>query len=179
MKTIGLLTCLLALSGCRSLDAGVVDTGEQENPRNPLAAAQFERLKTLDGEYVAIQGDGDASTGTPIRYHLTAAGKTLTETCFAGMPHEMLTTIYLDRGELVLTHYCAAGNQPHMVAEPGTSDRSIVFHCVGGGNLVDCSEPHMHRAEYTFGEDGSVSSLWTFYENGEAQNAEAFRLVKR
>ena len=67
------------------------------------------------------------------------------EIIFQGAEHEMVTVYHADGDEVVLTHYCVLGNQPHMKARPGGDGKQIVFECVGGTNLASERDKHMHQ----------------------------------
>ena len=75
--------------------------------------AALERLKTLAGTWRGhvVTEDGPPAT---VVYSVTAAGTAVTEALFPGTSHEMLTVYHLEGDDLVLTHYCAMGNQPRM-----------------------------------------------------------------
>ena len=47
----------------------------------------------------------------------TGGGSAVTETLFPGTAHEMMSVYHMDGDDLVLTHYCAGGNQPRMMLE--------------------------------------------------------------
>jgi hypothetical protein len=71
------------------------------------SAAAFARLKTLAGTWeVTDKATGRTSTWT---YEMTGRGTTLIEGAGG-----MMTAYHLDKGTLVLTHFCGAGNQPRM-----------------------------------------------------------------
>ena len=82
------------------------------------AQTQFEQLKRLAGDWIGNADHGDVKHEATISYKVTSAGRTVQETIFAGTPHEMVTMYHLDGDALLLTHYCAIGNQPRMKAEP-------------------------------------------------------------
>lgn len=174
-----LLALPLLVGACSSVRHLETGSPERVSPPNPRAAAQFERLKAMEGRWISVAGADSMMADVPVDYAMTAGGHTLVETCFVGMEHEMVTNVHLDAGQLALTHYCMLGNQPHMIAEPDTPEDTIAFQCVGGGNLDGCRELHMHRGTYEFQPDGSVVSNWTLFENGEALETHGFRLVRR
>ena len=78
---------------------------------------------------------------------------------------DMVTVYYIDRGELVLTHYCIAKNQPHMRAtlyNPRTGELNFDF--VDGGNMTSSDEGHMHSAKIHFIDSDHFSSEWEYME---------------
>ena len=86
--------------------------------------ALFERLKTLVGTWEGRWNPGD--TPTEVTYSLTGAGSVLVEDYLVGET-TMSTLYHLDGGDLMLTHYCSAGNQPRMKLSTLSDD---------GGRLV-------------------------------------------
>src|SRR5215470_11959827 len=72
----------------------------------------FEKLKTLVGRWEAQTDKGPAVA----TYQLISGGTVLLERVEMGGDHDMITAYYVDRNRLLLTHYCAAGNQPRMQA---------------------------------------------------------------
>src|SRR5438105_3520584 len=73
-------------------------------------SAAFEKLKKLAGTWVAADKDGKPTDQVVSVIKVTAGGSTVHETLFPGQPHEMVSVYHLDKGELVMTHYCALGN---------------------------------------------------------------------
>lgn len=159
---------LVALASCTSV-----------GPRapSPDARAQFERIQSLAGEWVAVEG-GDAPVGALVRYEVTSAGTAVLETLFAGEPHEMRTMYFLDGGELVLVHYCAAGNQPRMRAEPGTDTSTIRFDFDGGTNVDLDKGLHMHNATIRIVSPARLESEWTHWVDGKPGGSVRFVLAR-
>ncbi len=91
----------------------------------PAGPELFERLKSLVGEW---QGQWEpGGTETNVTYSLTGNGSVLVEDYRIGKT-TMLTLYHLDGDELMLTHYCSAGNQPRMTLSSVSSDASeLVF----------------------------------------------------
>src|SRR5215831_17550034 len=81
---------------------------------NP-AEERFAKLKALVGNWTMAGGDGSVA----VNYRLTGGGSALIETLFPGQDHEMMTVYTIDKGDVVLTHYCTMGNQPRMKAAAG------------------------------------------------------------
>ncbi|MDP6538332.1 MAG: hypothetical protein QF903_04405 [Planctomycetota bacterium] len=148
------LATLLLLGACSATPSG--------GPAAP-ARAQFERFVALEGDW-RITG-GDHTVGATHTYRTIANGSAVVETIFPGQPHEMVTVYHLDGPSLVLTHYCALGNQPRMVAEPGEGD-VVRFLFDSGGNLAADTDPHMHDARFTFVDAERFTSTWTQWDGG-------------
>ncbi len=78
----------------------------------------------------------------------------------------------LENGNLVLTHYCMAGNQPRMTARrfsPATGD--LAFDFAGGSNIAP-GAGHMHTARFKFTDPDHFSSNWQFVEAGKTKFTE-------
>lgn len=158
---------LLALASCAA-------TGQPAPV--PGAVEQFERLKRLEGEWVALAGEGDAPAGTLVRYHVTSGGTALVETVFCGTPHEMSTVYYLDNGALALVHYCL-GNQPRMLARESDAPDIVRFEFAGGANIGSATS-HMHAAEIRFTSEARVDTRWTQWKDGRPAGDVRLALVR-
>ena len=143
--------------------AGTVAQAADKSDANAVAA--FNKLKTLSGTWEATTKQGKSTTtyevisnGTAVVEHMEIAGES-----------PMLTVFHLDGNRLVLTHYCTAGNQPHMQAEAyDPVSNQIAFSFAGGGNLSDLNVGHMHTALFKFVNADTFSADWTFHKNGKA-----------
>ncbi len=78
----------------------------------------------------------------------------------------MLTVYHLDGDDLMLTHYCMAGNQPTMRATK-IGDDEVRFELSGITNLSAPGAGHMHRAVVRFQGPDRFTTAWTFREGGE------------
>ena len=88
--------------------------GVRVHPDSSEADSMLARIKQLAGEW-EMEDEGG------VRHHVatfsvTAAGSAVREIMFPGSEMEMTNLYHMDGSELVITHYCAAGNQPRMVA---------------------------------------------------------------
>ena len=140
-----------------------------------LAAAQapqpvepevaFERIKGLAGTWNAGGGPGG---GVKVEYRVTAGGRAVMETQYAGTDKEMVSVYHLDEERLVLTHYCVTGNQPRLRLDTAAStadDYRFVFD--GGTNLGSSYAPHLHQGAIRFLADGKVDAEWLFFVDGK------------
>ncbi len=133
------------------------------------AKAQFERLKTLDGKWTGDATHGGQPAGkVDVVYHVTAAGSAIEEKLFAGTEHEMITMYHMDGDSLMLEHYCAAGNQPHMVAHWDPNMDNIRFLCAAGGtNMKSESDMHMHSGVIHFVDKDHLEETWSGLDGGK------------
>lgn len=143
------------------------------------AAAQLERLKALAGTWTgtAAHGDGPAQDAT-VTWRVTGAGSAVVETLFPGTPHEMTTVYHLDGEALVLTHYCAAGNQPTMRALPSQDPSIIAFDFVRGSNMKP-GDHHMHSARLVLAGDDRLETEWVTWTGGKAAGTARFTLTRQ
>jgi hypothetical protein len=132
----------------------------------PDHKAAFDRLKTLAG---AWQGHHTTPDGPPmeVEYRLTGGGSALVERLFAGSPHEMTSVYYLDAGELVLTHYCAMGNQPRMKLVAGGQQGDLRFDFVGGTNLDVATSTHIHGGRISMPAPDRFDADWHVWSQGK------------
>jgi hypothetical protein len=142
------------------------------------ASAMFERLKSLQGEWQAKSPDMGTVRAS---YRLVAGGSALEEH-FTGdkIPGgEMVTVYHLDGNRLLLTHYCAAQNQPRLVAkrvDPAKGEVDFTF--LDATNLASPKAGHMHNARIQLVDADHFSSQWEFFENGKLKNTEATQYTR-
>mgnify|MGYP001559128827 FL=1 len=170
MKNLIALGVCLFLVSCASTSAG--------RGHNASAQAQFERLKTLEGEWITVAEDGAAEAGLTIRYHVASAGNTLVETMFPGTDEEMVTVYHKDGTDLVLTHFCAVGNQPQMRAQPGESPDEIRFRFTGGANVDPDKSLYMSSLDVRFVDSAHTVATWTHKQPGQEPLPLRFSLVR-
>jgi hypothetical protein len=132
----------------------------------PDHKAAFERLKTLVGSWQGhhTTPDGPAMS---VEYRLTGSGTALMERLFAGSPHEMLSVYHLEGGELVLTHYCAMGNQPRMKLVSGGKAGDLRFDFAGGTNLDAATSTHIHGGRIATPAPDRFDADWYVWSQGK------------
>jgi hypothetical protein len=156
----GLLLLALAVT------ARAGDKDEPKTPPPPKHPA-LEQLKKLSGEWVALDAEGKPTAQVVTVFRVTAAGSAVHETLFPGTAHEMVTVYHLDGKDLVLTHYCAMGNQPHLKYDPSSPDKTLRFQFAGGTNLNPEKDMHMHEGSITLTDDDHVEWSWQGYKDGK------------
>ena len=138
------------------------------------AQKTFESLKKLEGTWVESKGAGKPSL--KVVYKLTGAGSTLIETQLPGTPMEMVTVYHLDGPDnLMLTHYCAAKNQPTMKLLPGATAKEFKFDFVSGTNMKP-TDMHIHAVRYQLLSSDHIISEWVGYMDGKPAGTEKFDL---
>jgi hypothetical protein len=140
--------------------------------------AAFERLKTLAGTW---EGRAmDAKTGPPatVTYRVASGGTVVQETLFPASDHEMISMYHLVGGELVMTHYCAAGNQPRMKLDPqaSTPDK-LVFAFDGGTGFDPKKDGHVHSGFISWNGE-RLHNDWAGWHNGAEAGHHVFYLAR-
>jgi len=140
---------------------------EKHNPKDGAKNAGLEKLKKLAGTWVAVGEDGKPTETIVSVFKVTAAGSAVQETIFPGAPHEMVSVYHLDGKDLLMTHYCAAGNQPKMKLDPKAKDNELKFDFAGGTNLDPKKDMHMHEGLITILDDDHIQWSWVGYLDGK------------
>jgi hypothetical protein len=78
----------------------------------------------------------------------------------SGRPDHPVTLFHLDEDQLVLTHYCDAGNRPRMVGKVSPDGKTLEFDLVDLDG--DDSHGHMQRAVFTFIDENHHTEEWTY-----------------
>jgi hypothetical protein len=126
----------------------------------------LERVKKLAGTWVEADKDGKPTDKVVSVVKVTAGGSAVHETIFPGTPMEMVSVYHVDKGDLLMTHYCVLGNQPRMKADLSSPDK-IKWVFVGGTNLDPAKDTHMHGATVTITDDDHIEINGEAWENGK------------
>ena len=171
------------ITGLMLLTLTVVARGDDKPVIKPSAAkhAGLERMKKLAGTWVAAGKDGKPTAQVVSVIKVTAAGTADHETLFPGQPHEMVSVYYCDGADLMMTHFCALGNQPRMKADPKSPANQIKWVFAGGTNLDPAKDTHMHSATVTFIDDDHIEIAGEAWENGKpsANHCGCMKLVRK
>ncbi len=145
------------------------------------ARTAFAKLKTLEGEWKITHEDGKHGTKELKEvFKVTAAGSTVMETQHQGTGHEMVTMYHLDGKDLLVTHYCAAGNQPRLKLDlKASKPDSYVFVFDGGTNLNPDKDMHIHGLKLNFLENGKVEAEWEGWMDGKKGDTVKFPMSRK
>ncbi len=154
---------------------------KKDPSKSSPADARLERFKQLAGDWVGKHAGSGELEGKEVKinYKVTGNGSAVVETIMPGTDHEMVTVIHKDGDDLVLTHYCALGNQPHMKADARGDGDKIAFKFTGASNLKSEKDPHMHTATFTFVDKDTLKAEWTLYEEGKEKHTVVFELKRK
>jgi hypothetical protein len=133
----------------------------------------FERLKKLEGSWKRKASDTDIQ----VVFKLTGAGSALVETQFPGTSNEMVTVYHLDGNDLVLTHYCAAQNQPRMKLAAVKDPKVLQFNFVSVTNLKP-KAGYMRSVKYHLIDGDHYTAEWAYYANGKSAGSAKFELTR-
>jgi hypothetical protein len=143
------------------------------------SSPNLDTIKKLAGEWVAMDKDGKPTGPVVSRIEVTSGGKAVLETLAPGSDHEMLTIYTMEGKDLVLTHYCILGNQPHLKAEATNDPKKLAFKFIGGANIDPAKSNHMHEMTMTLVDDNHFRADWTRCEGGKACETHGFDLIRK
>jgi hypothetical protein len=85
---------------------------------------------------------------------------------------DMVSMFHMDGpNRLLLTHYCAVGNQPRMLGSVSPDGKIITFNFVDATNLSTPDVGHMQKMVLTLVDDNHHTEVWTFSDHGKEHSA--------
>jgi hypothetical protein len=175
MRARTALSLLLLVSAFAVAKADDKKTSRPDGAKHAL----LEQFKQLAGEWVGKEVGNGSEGEVHVKYKVTSNGSTIVETIFPGTEHEMITTIHQDGDDLVLKHYCALGNQPHMKARGKAGDKKIPFEFTHASNLKSEKDMYMHDVTFTFVDKDTLKTEWTHYRDGKPAGKAVFELKRK
>jgi hypothetical protein len=140
------------------------------------AQKSFDQLKTLAGSW-----EGKNSRGEPLRvtFRQTSGGSALMSE-IVGHGDDMVSMFNLDGpGRLLMTHYCAAGNQPRMVATTSPDGKTFTFNFLDASNLLSEQPGHMQSLVVTIVDSDHHTEDWDFLAKDGKSQHEHFDLQRQ
>ncbi|HEX8817334.1 MAG TPA: hypothetical protein VF753_17705 [Terriglobales bacterium] len=138
------------------------------------AQKSFDQLKTLTGTW-----EGKTSQGMPVTviFRETSGGSAILSEITG---HEdMITMFHLDGSRLMMTHYCAAGNQPRMAGALSPDGKTISFNFVDATNVSPAQPGHMEHLTVAMLDPDHHTETWEFAVNGGQKKMEVFDLKRK
>jgi len=167
------------IAGCFLIAGLSVRSWSHEPPVAKVMSPEFQEVKQLVGRWEGTStpmGPESKSGAVATEFRLTAAGSAIEENLFKGTPSEMVDMYTEVSGKLAMTHYCAMGNQPHMVmknAGPHKIDLEMV-----PTEGIDPNSSHMHQLTLEFPDADHLTERWTNYTNGKPSESVVFNMTR-
>ena len=161
MRILG-FTLALSLAACQTSGSHAVVSTDPAI-RTPL----FEALSALEGRWMGETSEG--STGES-QFFVSSGGTAVREIMMPGSDYEMTNMYTLHGNHLLMTHNCAAGNQPHMRATSLEGNR-IVFEPLGVSDLKATDEYYMGAMTLVIIDQDNIEQRWASCNNGKRDDA--------
>jgi len=131
------------------------------------AQRAFTAIKNMPGTW---EGKGEDGSALRVDFKVTARGSAILSEILG---HEdMVSMFHLDGPDrLLMTHYCAVGNQPRMQASLSPDGRIITFKFVDATDLAAPDAGHMQQMVLTLLDDNHHTEEWTFLDHGKEHKA--------
>lgn len=179
LRSVGILFTSAALVAGGAMLAGLTQNqpaaAQKAEPVEAAPAAapsMLDAIKKLEGTWTTEGPEGKPIVASI--YKVTAGGSAVREIMFPGSAHEMTNMYHLDRiGKdgahevLVVTHYCAAGNQPRMQCVKESAPGVFPFQFRDVTNLRDKDEGYMGGLTLTITDADHAVQEWTHYKEGK------------
>ena len=147
-----------ALAACILMIVSTVAFAQSDAQRS------FDQLKSLTGSW-----EGKNSMGEPVQvsYRTTSGGSALMSEIM-GHGEDMISMIHFDgANRLLLTHYCAVGNQPRMLASASPDGKTITFNFLDATNLGNPQSGHMDHVVIAMLDANHHTEEWNFTDHGK------------
>lgn len=167
------LLALLLVSACASHKPTAIASPTTSPADLDASAAWTRLLADLPGTWVATPDSGGA---LEISYRVVSRGQALLETFGADPSAQTISVYHPDGRALMLTHYCAQGNQVRLRASEVSPGR-IVFTYHDATN-VDPAQSVMHELVFVLAED-TLERTEIYQAHDGARETSVMRLARR
>jgi len=139
------------------------------------AQKAFTAIKSMPGTW---EGKGHDGNTFQVTFKVTGGGSAVQSEIL--VPNEdMISMFHMDGpNRLLLTHYCAVGNQPRMEASVSPDGKVITFNYVDATNLSSPDAGHMQKMVLTLIDADHHTEEWTFVDHGK-EHKEVFDLHRK
>jgi len=139
------------------------------------AQKAFSAIKGMPGTW---EGKGPDGRPLQVTFKVVSGGSAVESEIL--VPNEdMISMFHLDgANRLLLTHYCAAGNQPRMQAGFSPNGKTITFTFVDATNLATPDAGHMQKMILTVLDENHHTETWVFADHGKEMK-EVFDLRRK
>jgi hypothetical protein len=153
----------------------------QTEKKKTEAQVSFNKMKSLEGEWTGrvtvAEHPENNNDAIHISLRVTSMGNALVHEMHGeGRPDHPVTMVYVENGQLTLTHYCDAGNRPRMTGKLAADGKTVEF------GFMDVTGPmtygHMHNAKFTAVDADHHTEDWVFMEPGDKMAHAHMELVR-
>lgn len=141
-------------------------------------ASALEKLKALAGDWEEIEPKAGPKGAVAESYRVTGAGSAVVSTLASGTPYEMVSVYHRDGNDLVMTHYCAAQNQPRLRAKTLTGN-VLAMDYDGGTNVDPAKDMHIHAVKIEFLGPDEIRETWIGWKDGKPEEPPLVLHLKR
>ena len=120
----------------------------------------FATLKDMPGTWEGTSQDG----AVKVTFKTTGGGSSVMSEILG--KEDMISMFHMDGDRLLLTHYCAVGNQPRMQASVSPDGKTITFTYVDATNLSAPDAGHMQQMILTVIDKNHHTEEWVFADHG-------------
>jgi hypothetical protein len=133
------------------------------------AQKAFSTLKTLPGTWEGSGMEGTNSNAVRVDFKITGGGSVIMSEIQGHA--DMVSMFHMDGDRLLLTHYCAVGNQPRMQASASPDGKTLTFNFVDATNLSSRDAGHMQKMILTVLDENHHTEEWVFVDHGKEHKA--------
>jgi len=139
----------------------------------------FQRIKKLEGTWFAVDARGQVTNQIVSIFRVTANGHSVEEIMFPGSDNEMINMYFRDVDDVLMTHYCAGGNQPtlRLVATPKPGVVQLEYANIS--NMISMNDEHMHEGQYQWVDEDHLKTEWRSFKDGRYLSTSRFEMVRR
>ena len=166
------------VAGILGLGLGLVWAMEEHQMPKRTYSMEFEQVKNLAGSWKGTGFHPDGKTEPAFtEYRVTSNGSAVEERLMPGTPHEMVDMYTEENGKVAMTHYCAIGNQPHMISKQADSKKIALETTVVPG-LDAAKDMHMHALTLEFPDKDHLVQTWTSHTGGKPSEVMVFKFAR-
>ncbi len=172
MNRIAILALAAVLAGCASSPRLVPEASDDQR------SLMLDQVKQLAGTWEMADENGAMQVASV--FSVTSAGSAVREIMFPGHEHEMTNLYHMDGTALVMTHYCAAGNQPRLRADTAAAG-AIEFKFDSISNLHTTKGHYMGGGmRLTITDADHITQEWFAMQDGKRMSEPAvFKMTRR
>jgi hypothetical protein len=139
----------------------------------PNSSAAFDSLKGLAGQWQLEDPSGKQQITT---WKVVSGGSAVMESL---QEESMVTLYHVDKGRLMLTHYCAAQNQPRMLGTVSEDGKTFTFDFLDATNMASPNDGHMRKMVLTIQDKDHFTEQWIFSKDGKDDEHGVFQFTRK